>query len=104
MVAAGYQERHDEAQKKNQQSEDLDAWEKTQRVLTAAATFALGSGASWWQTVVMFTFIGLGLAFPFLLPRLGFWPSLGLCIVLTGICFAGFALLLKPWGIDLLDL
>ena len=43
------------------------------------------------------------LAFPFLLPRLGFWPSLGICIVLTGICFWAFALLLKPWGIDLLD-
>ena len=43
------------------------------------------------------------LAFPFLLPRLGFWMSLGICIVLTGLCFAAFALLLKPWGIDLLD-
>lgn len=42
------------------------------------------------------------LAFRFLLPRLGFWLSLGICTVLTGLCFAGFAWLLKPWGIDLL--
>ena len=32
-----------------------------------AATFALGAGAVWWQTLLMFTFIGAGLAFPFLL-------------------------------------
>src|SRR5262245_56180323 len=32
-----------------------------------AATFALGSGAVWWQTLLMFNFIGVGLAFPFLL-------------------------------------
>ena len=52
--------------------------------LGSAATFALGSGAVWWQTVTMFMFIGLGLAFPFLiisfvpavanrLPRPGAW-------------------------------
>lgn len=43
--------------------------------LGAAATFALGSGATWWQTLLMFTFIGLGLAFPFLL--ISFVPAIG---------------------------
>ena len=43
--------------------------------LGAAATFALGSGASWWQTLLMFTFIGLGLAFPFLV--ISFVPAIG---------------------------
>ncbi len=43
--------------------------------LGAAATFALGSGAAWWQTMVMFTFIGLGLAFPFLL--VSYIPAIG---------------------------
>ena len=49
-----------------------------------AAAFALGSGAQWWQTLLMFSFIGLGLAAPFLLvsfvpavskilPRPGAW-------------------------------
>lgn len=52
--------------------------------LGAAASFALGTGATAWQTMLMFTFIGLGLAFPFLvisyvpavgkrLPRPGAW-------------------------------
>jgi len=44
-------------------------------LLGAAASFALGSGASWWQTALMFTFIGLGLAFPFLL--ISFVPAVG---------------------------
>ncbi len=43
--------------------------------LGAAATYALGSGATWWQTLLMFTFIGLGLAFPFLL--ISFVPAIG---------------------------
>ena len=42
------------------------------------------------------------LVFPALLPRLGFWPTLVACIVLTVVCFAAFALLMKRFGIDLL--
>ncbi len=49
-----------------------------------AAAFALGSGAVWWQTLLMFSFIGAGLSAPFLLisfvpavskilPRPGAW-------------------------------
>ena len=34
--------------------------------LGAAATYALGANSAWWQTLLMFTFIGIGLAFPFL--------------------------------------
>lgn len=52
--------------------------------LGTATTFALGSGAVWWQTLLMFMLIGLGLSFPFLvisfvpaiakfLPRPGAW-------------------------------
>ncbi|MSP24512.1 MAG: hypothetical protein EXR75_04975 [Myxococcales bacterium] len=43
--------------------------------LGAAATYALGTGATWWQTLLMFTFIGLGLAFPFLV--ISFVPAAG---------------------------
>jgi thiol:disulfide interchange protein DsbD len=43
--------------------------------LGAAASFALGSGASAWQTLLMFTFIGLGLSFPFLV--ISFVPAIG---------------------------
>ena len=49
-----------------------------------AAAFAVGAGAQWWQTLLMFSFIGAGLAAPFLLisfvpavskilPRPGAW-------------------------------
>ena len=42
------------------------------------------------------------LTFPFLLQRFGFWPTLGLSVLITLVCFALFALLLRPFGIDLL--
>ena len=41
-------------------------------------------------------------AFPWLLGRFGFWPALGIGVVLTLACILGFALLLKPFGIRLL--
>lgn len=43
--------------------------------LGSAAAFALGSGAEWWQTLLMFSFIGFGLASPFLL--ISFVPAIG---------------------------
>ena len=42
------------------------------------------------------------LLFPYLLPKLGFWSSLGLCILFIMLCFGLFALLMKTWGIELL--
>jgi len=42
------------------------------------------------------------LAFPWLLPRMGFWPTLAACVVLTMICFWLFALLVRRFGIQLL--
>ncbi len=42
------------------------------------------------------------LLFPFLLHRLGFWLTLLSCIGLTVVCFVLFALLVRPFGIDLL--
>jgi len=42
------------------------------------------------------------LLFPALLARLGFWPTLLACVVITGVCFGLFALLLRHFGIDLL--
>jgi uncharacterized membrane protein (GlpM family) len=42
------------------------------------------------------------LAFPFLLSRIGFWPTLGACILLTVVCFGVFALVVKRFGITLL--
>jgi len=42
------------------------------------------------------------LAFPLLLPRLGFWPTLFACVVITVVCFWLFALLVRRFGIELL--
>lgn len=42
------------------------------------------------------------LAFPLLLPRIGFWPTLLACIVLTIVCFGLFAMLVRRFGIELL--
>ncbi|OEZ63630.1 MULTISPECIES: DUF3147 family protein [unclassified Duganella] len=42
------------------------------------------------------------LAFPVLLPRIGFWPTLLACIVLTIVCFGLFAMLVRRFGIELL--
>lgn len=42
------------------------------------------------------------LLFPYLLLKLGFWMTMGICIVFTVICFGLFALLMKGFGIQLL--
>ena len=42
------------------------------------------------------------LAFPALLARLGFWPALAACILLTIVCFAVFATFVKKLGIILM--
>jgi uncharacterized membrane protein (GlpM family) len=41
------------------------------------------------------------LAFPFLLPKLGFWPTLGVSVVITLVSFIGFALLVRRFGVEL---
>ncbi len=42
------------------------------------------------------------LAFPFLLPRLGFWATMGASVCITLVCFAVFAWALRPLGVTLL--
>ncbi|MBA6297801.1 DUF3147 family protein [Colwellia sp. MB02u-9] len=42
------------------------------------------------------------LAFPLLLPRLGFWLTLVSCVVITMACFGVFALVMRRFGINLL--
>ena len=42
------------------------------------------------------------LAFPWLLQRVGFWPTLVACTLLTAVCFGLFAMALKRFGISLL--
>lgn len=42
------------------------------------------------------------LAFPVLLPHIGFWPSLLACAIITVVCFGLFALAVRRFGIELL--
>jgi len=42
------------------------------------------------------------LAFPALLPRVGFWPALAACVVITIVSFVLFALVVRRFGIELL--
>jgi hypothetical protein len=42
------------------------------------------------------------LLFPYLLPKLGFWLTIGASVVLTVLCFGLFALLMKNCGVQLL--
>lgn len=42
------------------------------------------------------------LAFPALLPRLGFWATLLACVIITIACFGLFALAVRRLGIELL--
>lgn len=42
------------------------------------------------------------LAFPALLPRLGFWPTLLVSVVITVVSFGLFALVVRRFGIELL--
>ena len=47
-------------------------------------------------TLPMFLF------FPYLLPKLGFWLTMGISIAITVACFGLFTLILKVFGIQLL--
>ena len=40
--------------------------------------------------------------FPYLLPKLGFWLTMGASVVVTVICFGLFALLMRSFGVELL--
>jgi hypothetical protein len=42
------------------------------------------------------------LLFPYLLPRIGFWPTMGASIVVTIASFAAFAFVVRRFGIELL--
>ena len=42
------------------------------------------------------------LAFPFLLGRIGFWPTMVASVAITVVCFALFALAVRQFGIHLL--
>lgn len=42
------------------------------------------------------------LVIPWLLPRIGFWPTIAASVVITVACFGLFALLVKRFGVELM--
>lgn len=57
---------------------------------------------AWYTFWYVIPTLPMFLAFPMLLPRLGFWPTLLACIILTVICFGVFAIIVRRFGIELL--
>ena len=57
---------------------------------------------SWYTFWYVVPTLPMFLAFPTLLPRIGFWPTLLACIGITVVCFGLFALVMRRFGIDLL--
>lgn len=60
------------------------------------------SNHAWYTFWYVLPTLPMFLAFPFLHQRLGFWLTLGCCVVITLACFAALAYLLRSFGIDLL--
>ncbi|WP_395401451.1 DUF3147 family protein [Pseudoduganella sp. UC29_106] len=57
---------------------------------------------AWYTFWYVIPTLPMFLVFPWLLPRLGFWPTLGLCVLLTVACFALFAVVARWFGVELL--
>jgi len=57
---------------------------------------------AWYTFWYVIPTLPMFLAFPALLPRLGFWPTLLVCMVATAACFALFALAVRRFGIELM--
>jgi uncharacterized membrane protein (GlpM family) len=57
---------------------------------------------AWYTFWYVIPTLPMFLAFPLLLPRIGFWPALAVCVVITVACFWLFALVLRRFGIELL--
>jgi hypothetical protein len=56
---------------------------------------------AWYTFWYVLPTLPMFLAFPYLLPRIGFWWTLAACMVLTVVCFVAFATVVKRFGIVL---
>lgn len=57
---------------------------------------------AWYTFWYVIPTLPMFLAFPVLLPRIGFWATLLACVVITMICFGVFAVAVRRFGIELL--
>ena len=60
------------------------------------------SNHAWYTFWYVVPTLPMFLAFPFLHDRIGFWPTLGVCALITIVCFGLFAWGVKQFGIELL--
>jgi hypothetical protein len=60
------------------------------------------SNHAWYTFWYVLPTLPMFIAFPVLLPKLGFWPTLISSILITMASFGGFAILLRRFGIELL--
>ncbi len=56
---------------------------------------------AWYTFWYVLPTLPMFLAFPALLSRLGFWPTLLACVLISLVCFGLLALLLRRYGIEL---
>jgi hypothetical protein len=57
---------------------------------------------AWYTFWYVIPTLPMFLVFPVLLPRIGFWPALLACVLLTAILFGLFALVMRRFGVELL--
>lgn len=60
------------------------------------------SNHAWYTFWYVVPTLPMFLAFPVLHARIGFWPTLAACALITIVCFVAFAYLVKHFGIELL--
>lgn len=60
------------------------------------------SNHAWYTFWYVLPTLPMFLIFPYLLPKLGFWPTLLASALITLTCFAGTAFIVKAFGIELL--
>ena len=56
---------------------------------------------AWYTFWYVLPTLPMFLAFPFLLSRVGFWPALVLSALITFLCFAATAAILRRYGLEL---
>lgn len=57
---------------------------------------------AWYTFWYVVPTLSMFLAFPWLLKRMGFWPTMGISIIITLVSFYVFAKIVKVWGIELM--
>lgn len=60
------------------------------------------SNHAWYTFWYVIPTLPMFLLFPYLLHRMGFWPTLVVCAIFTMVLFALYAFALRHFGIDLL--